>query len=46
VSGFFVGELSRTVLALLLTAGTLLAVFSTLTFAVIESWRARRLVRP
>jgi putative membrane protein len=46
VSGFFVGELSRTALALLLTAGTLLAVFSTLTFAVIESWRARRLVRP
>jgi putative membrane protein len=46
VSGFFVGELSRTVLAILLTAGTLLAVFSTLTFAVIESWRARRFVRP
>lgn len=46
VSGFFVGELSRTLLAVLITAGTLLAVFSTLTFAVIESWQARRLVRP
>jgi len=46
VSGFFVGELSRTALALLLTAGTLLAVCSTLTFAVIESWRTRRLIRP
>ncbi|MFB6228104.1 MAG: DUF373 family protein [Halobacteriales archaeon] len=46
VSGFLVDELSRTVLAIFLTAGTLLAVFSTLTFAVIESWQARRLVRP
>ena len=46
VSGFLVDEVSRTILAISLTAGTLLAVFSTLTFAVIESWQARRLVRP
>ena len=46
VSGFFIDELSRTVLAILLTAGTLLAVFSTLTFAVVESWQARRFARP
>jgi len=46
VSGFFIDELSRTVLAILLTAGTLLAVFSTLTFAVVESWQARRFTRP
>lgn len=39
VSGFFIGELSRATLAILLTTGTLLAVFSTLTFAVVESWR-------
>ncbi len=45
VSGFFVDELTRTVLAILLTAGTLLAVFSTLTFAVVESWQSRRLAR-
>jgi putative membrane protein len=46
VSGFFVDELSRNALAILLTAGTLLAVFSTLTFAVVESWQSRRLARP
>ena len=42
VSGFFVGALSLTVLAALLTAGTLLGVLSTLTFAVVESWVQRR----
>jgi len=41
VSGFFLGDLSRGALATLLAAGTLLAVFSTLTFAIVESWRAR-----
>ena len=45
VSGFFVGDLNRTVLAILLTTGTLLAVFSTLTFAVVDSWQSRRLAR-
>mgnify|MGYP000639848061 CR=1 FL=1 len=43
VSGFFIGDLRRPTLAILLTAGTLLAVFSTLTFAVVESWRKRAL---
>ena len=43
VSGFFIGDLPRATLAVLLTAGTLLAVFSTLTFAVVESWRDRTL---
>ena len=38
VSGFFVGALSLTVLAALLTVGTLLGVLSTLAFAVVESW--------
>jgi len=38
VSGFFVGALSLTVLAALLTAGTLLGVLSTLAFAVVETW--------
>jgi putative membrane protein len=45
VSGFFVDELGRTALAILLTAGTLLAVFSTLTFAVVQSWQSRYLAR-
>ena len=38
VSGFFIGALSLTVLAALLTAGTLLGVLSTLAFAVVETW--------
>ena len=38
VSGFFIAQLSLTMLAILLTVGTLLGVLSTLTFAVVESW--------
>ncbi len=37
VSGFFVGSVTLTYLAAMLTAGTLLGVLSTLTFAVVES---------
>lgn len=37
VSGFVIGELTLVTLATLLTAGTLLGVLSTLTFAVVES---------
>ncbi len=37
VSGFFVGELTLTSLAALITIGTLVGVLSTLTFAVVES---------
>ncbi|MDZ7702336.1 MAG: DUF373 family protein [Halobacteriales archaeon] len=42
VSGFFVGLVSPTSLAVLLTVGTLIGVLSTLTFAVVESYRAGR----
>jgi putative membrane protein len=41
VSGFVIQDVTRTDLAVLLAAGTLLAVCSTLTFAVVESWRTR-----
>lgn len=37
VSGFFIGRVSLTYLAAMLTAGALLGVLSTLTFAVVES---------
>lgn len=39
VSGFFIGLISLTTLAALLTAGTLLGVLSTLTFAIVETSR-------
>ena len=42
VSGFFIGALSLTVLAALLTVGTLLGVLSTLAFAVVETWYESR----
>ena len=42
VSGFFIGALSLTVLAALLTIGTLLGVLSTLAFAVVETWYESR----
>ena len=42
VSGFFIGALSLTVLAALLTVGTLLGVLSTLAFAVVETWHESR----
>jgi putative membrane protein len=42
VSGFFVGRVDPTTLAVLLTVGTLIGVLSTLTFAVVENYRDRR----
>jgi putative membrane protein len=42
VSGFFVGRITPTMLAVLLMAGTLMGVLSTLTFAVVESYRSGR----
>ena len=41
VSGFFVGRVTPTALAVLLTVGTLVGVLSTLTFAVVETYRGR-----
>jgi len=41
VSAYFIGRASATDLAVVLTAGTLLGVLSTLTFAVLESTRQR-----
>jgi putative membrane protein len=41
LSGFFLEYVTLTELAAVLTGGTLVSVLSTLTFAVIESWRAR-----
>jgi len=42
VSAFFLGEASPQFLAVALTAGTLLGLASTLSFAVAESWAERR----
>jgi len=42
VSGFFIGRVGPTTLAVLLTVGTLVGVLSTLTFAVVESYRDAR----
>jgi putative membrane protein len=42
VSGFFIGQVSPTALAVLLTVGTLIGVLSTLTFAVVESYQSGR----
>jgi putative membrane protein len=41
LSGFFLGLVSLSYLAAVLTAGTLMGVLSTLTFAVVESRRSR-----
>jgi putative membrane protein len=42
VSGFFIGRVGPTTLAVMLTAGTVMGVLSTLTFAVVESYRSGR----
>jgi len=39
LSAFFLDYVTLTELAAVLTAGTLVSVLSTLTFAVVESWR-------
>ncbi len=42
LSAFFLGYVTLTELAAVLTAGTLVSVLSTLTFAVVESWQTDR----
>jgi putative membrane protein len=40
LSAYFLEYVTLTELAAVLTAGTLVSVLSTLTFAVVETWRA------